>query len=65
MINDLDNLKIISEIKENGYSIIENFYDKNDLDFLKETFVQSSTSIYDGSMFAQVSKFFLNKCFIT
>ena len=34
MLKKLDNEKIISEIKENGYSILENFFDTQDLDFI-------------------------------
>ena len=46
MQKNLDNLKIISEIKENGYAVIENFYDKKDLDFLKDSFVQCLNYIH-------------------
>jgi len=49
MLENLNNEKIISGIKENGYSVIENFYDKKDLDFLKNSFIQSLNYIHKSN----------------
>jgi ectoine hydroxylase-related dioxygenase (phytanoyl-CoA dioxygenase family) len=48
MLKKLDNEKIISEIKENGYSILENFFDTQDLDFIKKSFLQSLNYIHQS-----------------
>jgi hypothetical protein len=45
----MHNTKIINEIKDNGFSIVENYFDKNELKFIKNSFLETLQYINKSS----------------